>query len=152
VNAEIEFCLNRADQATILKHLLDCDSEFLPRLSERVEIPSYSLKIQESATRFEAWNASHLVGLLAAYCNDAEQRAAFITSVSILKQWQGKGIAQQLLDQCIARIRGLGFAQIELEVALDNSKAVLLYAGRGFVTQQANSTTAKMRLELGVRT
>ena len=130
-NAEIYLC-NKASAAQIAEHLLRCDADFVPPLSGRVDIYDYSQKIASKATRLEAWSGGTLVGLVAVYCNDQESRIAYITSVSVLQAWTGKGIAACLMSQCIEHAKASGMRQISLEVAGDNAPAIKLYKKSGF--------------------
>jgi ribosomal protein S18 acetylase RimI-like enzyme len=144
----IEFGLNKAASSQIVGHLSDCDVDFVPPLSERFEIKDYAEKIANKATRLEAWSGDKLVGLLAVYCNDQQQGSAFITSVSVLKEWKGRGIAAGLMQQCIAHVRTTGMRQISLEVARDNLPAIGLYEKSGFVTGITKEPFVVMSLNL----
>ncbi len=146
MSAAIEFCLNKASEQQIADHLLWCDADFLPPLSDRVEIDLYAGKIVGSAIRFEAWTGDVLIGLVAAYCNDSEGRVAYITSVSVLTAWQKRGIALCLLDQCIAHVQQQGFRRIALEVSGDNASAVSLYKKKNFTIHKVTGRTVTMHL------
>jgi GNAT superfamily N-acetyltransferase len=93
MNGQIQFYMNRAAKAQITELLVRCDADFVPQLSSRVAIPGYAEKITMNAARFEAWADDTLCGLVAAYCNDVERGSAYVTSVSVLHEYQGKGIA-----------------------------------------------------------
>lgn len=140
----IEYLLNNASEAEIAKHLARCDADFIPPLSGRVEINCYAKKIMSKATRFEAWSGGVLIGLVAAYYNDQNSRMAFITSVSILREWTGKGITMQLMSQCIKRAKETGMRQISLKVASANTSAIKLYKKNGFVLGEAESPFVSM--------
>ena len=94
MNEPIEYTVNQASAQLIAEHLLRCDADFIPQLSSRVEISSYSQKIASKATRWEAWSDGTLVGLVAAYCNNSESGTAYISTVSVLPEWTGRGIAR----------------------------------------------------------
>ncbi|MBK7646202.1 MAG: GNAT family N-acetyltransferase [Betaproteobacteria bacterium] len=144
----IQFSLNNASEAEIVGHLWHCDANFVPPLSDRVEINDYANKITNKAMRFEAWSGDKLVGLVGAYCNDQQRSVAFITSVSVLKEWMGKGIAESLIQQCIAHARVSGMRQISLEVASDNLPAIGLYEKSGFVAGKTYASFVAMDLYL----
>jgi len=144
----VEYDLNKASEAEIAEHLLCCDADFVPSLSSRVEINDYARKIAGKATRFEAWSGGMLVGLVAAYCNDQEKHIAYITSVSVLREWMGKGIAANLMKQCIEHAETSGMWQISLEVASDNTPAIKLYEKSGFVAGKVNAPFVTMDLYL----
>jgi len=142
----VEYLSNKASEAEITEHLSRCDADFVPPLSGRVEINDYAKKIASKATRFEAWSGGTLVGLVAAYCNDQEKHIAYITSVSVLREWTGKGIVYRLMNQCIEHAKALGMRQISLEVASGNTSAIKLYEKSGFVAGRANAPFVRMNL------
>lgn len=144
----VKYRLNEASEAEIAEHLLSCDADFVPPLSGRVEINAYAKKIAGKAARFEAWSDGRLVGLVAVYCNDSEKRIAYITSVSVVRESTGKGIAGSLMKRCIARIKALGMRQISLEVASGNTPAIGLYEKSGFVAGRTKASFVTMALYL----
>jgi ribosomal protein S18 acetylase RimI-like enzyme len=148
MNAVVECLTNKASEAEIAEHLSCCDADFVPPLSGRVEINDYAKKIASKATRFEAWSGGTLVGLVAAYCNDREKHIAYITSVSVLHEWMGKGVSARLMSRCIEHAKAFGMRQISLEVANDNTPAIRLYEKNGFVAGKANTPFVSMDLYL----
>lgn len=151
MSEQVAFSTNKASEAQIADHLSRCDASFVPPLSGRVEISSYAHKIASKATRFEAWDRT-LVGLLAVYCNDGERGVAYITSVSVLQEWRGKGIASHLLEHCIEHARAQAMQRVELEVDGENIGAVELYGKKGFVINAVNGRVVIMGLNLGKET
>jgi len=149
MNCALEFCINRASATQIATHLRTCDVSFVPPLSGRVAIDDYAYKIANRAMRFEAWANGDLVGLVATYCNDSEGHVAFITNVSVLPEWHGKGVASQLVERCIGQASEHSFACIELEVAQWNVAAIRLYEKHGFSTVRINGESAIMQLAIG---
>lgn len=149
---DVEYFYNKASEAEIIQHLQLCDMNFFPPLSERVEIIDYARKIADKATRFEVWSDSLLVGLVAAYCNDKKSSIAYITSVSILKEWMGQGLAARLLQQCITYVKGIGIQKIRLEVASDNVRAITLYEKNGFLVDKATARKIMVSMNLYLNT
>lgn len=144
--AAVEILRNRADATQVADHLRACDAAFVPPLGKRVDLDLYAQKIVQCAERFEAWSGEQLAGLVAAYCNDAGRRTAFVTSVSVLPPRHGEGIALRLLQACIAFVREAGFERIELEVDLQNSAATLLYGKLGFKATHSGDRSQTMHL------
>lgn len=142
--------LNRdtASVAQLCEHLQSCDKNFSPPLSSRVEIPYYANKLHKSAARYEAWSGYTLIGLVAVYQNAPDSRSAFISNVSVVKLWQGRGIAGQLLDLCIEEATKLKFTEIALDVSKSQPIAVSMYEKRGFRAQRTTSGMLKMHLTL----
>jgi ribosomal protein S18 acetylase RimI-like enzyme len=147
----LEYSSARASVAQITGHLLRCDEVFVPRLGARVDIGDYARKIAGKAQRFEAWTSNELVGLVATYCNAPDTDVAFVTTVSVLPAWQGRGIASHLLENCIAHVRKLGFARIELEVGDGNGTGTALYEKHGFSMAGDKDGMLRMALDLGKR-
>lgn len=145
---KIAVSVNQASVAEIIAHLLRADTSFEPSLSSRVDIHAYAQKLQDRAVRFEAWLGEELVGLVASYCNQSDKAKAFVTSVSILRQYQGQGIADRLMRQCIEHVRGIEFRQLELEVDQRSLTAVGLYQKLGFNTLRRDGTTLTMVMTL----
>lgn len=142
--ADVEFLLNTASVDEVAEHLRRCDCDFVPSLSSRVDIRNYAQKIANNATRFEAWASGTLIGLVAVYCNDQGSRVAYVTSVSVLQAWTGKGIAASLMNWSSGYARDAGMRQITLEVATSNGAAVRLYEKSGFVAGEVTDRTVTM--------
>lgn len=112
--------------------LRECDADFVPPLSQRVDLAAYARKITAQAARFEAWSDGRLVGLIAVYCNNREVGVAFITNVCIAPAFRGRGLASELLTRLIDHTRQDGWHDIQLEVDAGNDAALALYRRHGF--------------------
>lgn len=124
-----------ADAEAVLAHLRACDARFVPPLSGRVDLPAYAAKIAKHARRFEAWSGAELVALVALYDNDGTRETGFVTSVSVLPGWSGRGLARRLLAQAIAHAQAAGLRRVALDVAAANTAALALYRTLGFRTE-----------------
>ena len=113
------YTVNRASTSQVIRHLETCNENFMPPLSDRVNIKEYSLKLTRTGMRFEAWADEALVGLVAAYCDNSHDGAAFITNVSVQLRHQGQGVARRLLTNCKSYSEENFFQCIQLKV---NSK------------------------------
>lgn len=148
MSGTVEFGSNKASEAQIAEHLSHCDADFVPPLSSRVVISDYAKKIVANAIRFEAWSNGDLVGLAAMYCNDREKRVAYITSVSVLREWMGKGIATNLMRRCVEHAKEAEMERISLEVSSGNPAAIRLYEKCGFSAGKASAPFLTMDLYL----
>ena len=148
MSAPVRQADNAASAGEIAAHLELCDSRFVPRLSERVDIGAYAAKIAAHAVRFEAWSGGELVGLVAAYCNDAARATAFITSVSVLETWSGAGIAAALVRRCCEYAKLRSLRQVRLEVAAANADAIRLYERCGFTVAERSDSWLTMTIQL----
>jgi ribosomal protein S18 acetylase RimI-like enzyme len=145
---QISLTINRAGADQIARHLLRVDALYKPSLSSRIDIDAYSQKLHERTIRFEAWVAEELIGLVASYSNQSKKRAAFVTNVSVLSDFQGLGIASNLMRQCIEYSIHLGLSQIELEVDQRSLPAIKLYKKLGFNTLCESGSTLTMAIKL----
>ena len=128
----LKYKVKTASKEQIYSHLKECDGNFTPPLSSRGDLLDYSRKIFEKSVSFEAWQDKVLVGMINAYLNDPSSQTGFITNVSILKEYMGKGIASTLLEMCMEHARNLSYTGLKLEVSRENSAAIKLYSRAGF--------------------
>jgi len=133
ITNNIIYKVQTADHNEVLGHLEKCDENFTPRLSKGRDIAAYSQKIVKNSVTFEAWAGTELIGLVAAYFNDEKKITGFITNVSTLKEYFGKGIATQLMKNCISYGKEQQFDAITLEVAKNNNSAIQLYKKYDFL-------------------
>lgn len=144
----LQFDTNRSDAGAVEAHLRACDAQFVPPLSARVDLAAYGAKLVSQAILFEAWSGNHLVGLVAGYANDPKRQDSFITNVSVLPEWHGKGIAKRLLGTFVDHARVAGFARVVLSVDARNQPARALYRNHGFTDGPGNGTTLEMAFNL----
>jgi len=118
----------------VLRHLKRCDGHFVPPLSSRVDLLDYARKIHKNAVSFEAWDEDthSLVGMINAYLNDPKGQAAYITNVSVAREYMGQGVASVLLAMCLALAQADHFSIVKLEVLPENVPAMRLYTRAGF--------------------
>ena len=142
----IRYNINTATADDLTIHLRACDANFIPALSEKVDIEDYAQKLSKHAVNFEAWDGGVLAGLIAAYFNDTENGLGYITNVSTVGGYGGRGIASTLLQKCIAYGQAQQFESIGLEVNKQSLAAISLYQKFGFVTVGETDTMLKMNL------
>ena len=97
---------------------------------------------------FEAWTVDKLIGLVAAYMNDTHTHQAFITSVSVIKEYYVTGVALEVLSMCIRYAEIHRFSTISLEVNKLNKVAVQLYEKYGFKIFAEEGALYLMKLEI----
>lgn len=147
--SDISYRRGGATRAQILEHLEECDADFSPPLHTYADLPDYSAKIAGRAVTFEAWSGGVLAGLVAAYLNDPEGRAGFITNVSVLRGFARRGIASRLVADALDFARAGGFETVSLEVEASNGAAVGLYEKLGFERAEGgDGRRVRMRVRL----
>lgn len=141
--------MNASNALTIEWHLRECDKRFSPRLSDRVEIGNYARKLASLADRFEAWNDSHLVGMVAAYLNNADTRLGFVSNVTVCSEFEGVGLASELMCKCFQLARDKGCRALELEVGESDQRTQEFYFKHGFkLTGKDRSGFLRMNKDL----
>jgi ribosomal protein S18 acetylase RimI-like enzyme len=134
---KIKYQINKSSYNDVYDHLIACDVYFVPRLSEKIAIDTYSKKIIDNAIRIEAWKNNVLVGLIAFYSNK-ENSFAYITNVSVLNEFNGIGVAKKLMQETIYEVQKIKYKTIRLEVNKSNSKAIDLYRLLDFEIYEEN--------------
>lgn len=142
------FRSNSASAHDLTTLLRECDAQFVPRLSQRVDLDSYATKLFNHAELFEAWAATAFVGVVAAYMNNESSRCGFISNVCVLPSHGGKGIATQLLAMCKQKMIDSGLGAVELEVSPNNFAAIRLYEKNGFQCIAKSNESWLMRCPL----
>jgi ribosomal protein S18 acetylase RimI-like enzyme len=141
---------NSATKNDLLLHLEMCDSLFIPPLTTKVALKEYAVKIHENGILFEAWNKKYLIGLIATYFNDPERSIGFITNVSVVKEYNNKGVATELLKITKKYAIENDFKKIKLEVNPGNEIALQFYIKNNFkiITKEANSVIMELLLNI----
>lgn len=127
--SSFNFEINRSSPYDICLHLLNVDILFVPRLSDYVDIPTYSEKLANYAERVEVWCDDKLVGLLAYYKSPDK---IFISNVSLELPYQGLGLAKQLFNYLFDTASLSSIERIELKVNVKNIRATKFYFNLGF--------------------
>ncbi|KKG09285.1 N-acetyltransferase [Methanosarcina sp. 2.H.A.1B.4] len=117
---------------------------FIPPLNQMVDINKYSDKLVHNADCFFIQNHRKNIGFLAIYTNDYSRKIAFISSVSIVPEYQGIGISQKLIDFSIEHARKKGMKYIKLEVNENNIKAIKLYKKNRFSVKSNDNSSLLM--------
>lgn len=148
MEAGLELRLNTGTAKQVVGHLVLCDVQFVYFLRGRVDIPTYAAKIAALADRFEAWSGDTLVGLVAAYF-DGQTARAYVTNVSVLPAWCGRGVASELLRRCVSHARDMRMQEIALHVDRHNAAAIALYERIGFKHGDGKEPRQSMALQIG---
>ena len=125
-----------------------CDKDFVPPLSQRVEISDYCMKLISMAEIISYRRDGELQGVLAIYCNDHTGQTAYISSVCVHPDWRGRGVGARLLDYSISLAKIKGMKKIRLEVSRANSAAFTLYSQRDFKVTDIAIDTVFMEREI----
>lgn len=144
---DILYTIENLEDKELLSFLREIDSDvtlFYP-ISRRVDLFEYSRKLILNATHFCARNHNNLIGLISVYLNDCISKIGYITLVHVCVNFRNYGIASNLLDQVIVEAKKYGFKIIDLEVYIQNRKAINLYQKKGFFIKEEKKDSYIMR-------
>lgn len=82
--------------------------------------------------RIKATFIDNFIGFIAGNIQKKDS-TGWITTIAVLPEFQNRGIAQQLLEECEIR---MNVAKIKLTVRKSNSKAIHLYEKNGYFVQE----------------
>lgn len=103
------------------------------RFIEGVDLDAFLQKLGERAELVSEADGRRCRGFVAFYCNNLDTRRAFITLVLVAPQDRATGLGRTLVSRVLDICRDRGFSACGLEVRSDNTAAIAMYAGLGFV-------------------
>lgn len=140
----IDFKMQKSKVEDIYTHLLNIDTDIIPKLSSSVNLEEFSKKVFDNTIRFEAWHTDKLIGLISVYYNDFDTRIGFINHVGVLREYRGFRISDTLLTSAVRYGSDKGFKSLKLEVSEESNAAKQLYVKHGFKVEKINNTAVKM--------
>lgn len=117
-----------SDVFNLLKELsIEPHGSFLPN-----NISRYANKILSKATLVNEFDNHQLVGFLAFYANNVENKIAYLSVIVIDKNYRRMGLARKLLTKAVEMINNLDFKYFDLHVSESNNQAIDLYTAHNF--------------------
>jgi ribosomal protein S18 acetylase RimI-like enzyme len=143
--------IHRLTETEIYTYLLENDQIFIPCLTSRVNLLNYATKLNKFADHFCAFFKDRLIGFLGCYFNDPKNNIAFISTLSVNREFQRRGVAKKLLETTIIYGFENGFKQMKLSVHKSNISAITLYSEAGFLELSRSLNQLEMALDLKKR-
>jgi ribosomal protein S18 acetylase RimI-like enzyme len=147
----IEYRWNDKEYLTHEKfyQLLKQFGDLLPDpMSERVDLNEYTDKWLRYADILLAIDKGKVIGLRVLYANDLETRCAHGLLLSILPQYQGRGIGRKMYLLSIELAKSRGMTKFFLFVHYENQVAINLYKSLGFFETNRNYPKITMQLNI----
>ena len=119
--------------AELYQFLKEIDEDFSPNLSSKVVLSEYAEKIQNKAKLIIDIDNNIIRGLVVLYCNDLDNKNAYISLVGVKKDYRGRGIARNMMKEAI-QVAKEGGMKI-LGIHSNNPLALNLYKSLGFETK-----------------
>jgi ribosomal protein S18 acetylase RimI-like enzyme len=92
--------------------------------------------IAADGIQFVALDGDRVIGwadILRGWAHAIEHRGSL--GIGVLSHYRGMGIGERLLRACLEKARAKGLTRVELEVRMDNQRAIRLYERLGFVRE-----------------
>ena len=118
------------DKEIIYSFLKKIDDDFSPKLSSKVNLLEYVDKIISCSKLLIDCKDEVLRGLVVLYCNNTNERIAYIPLVGVDSLYRGRGIAKNLLLEAIDISKSNGMKCVQ--VHSNNPIAIKMYQNIGF--------------------
>ncbi|MBT7038658.1 MAG: GNAT family N-acetyltransferase [Bacteroidetes bacterium] len=144
-----KFSNNSLNQRTLYNLLVKLDGFYIPKISDRVNLRAYSVKLlQYGKVFYVKADVGEYIGLLAIYVNDIINHNAFISSIGILPEYHGLGISEKLINKAFAVAIKNGMKSVSLEANNNNNRALGFYKKCGFFEEKRIGDTFFMTKNL----
>ena len=121
---EIQACLRTAFAHFLDSYTREAFLDTVPTVENvRGRFHSMSLFVAEDGER-------KVIGTVAWYLKSAEE--GYLRGMAVLPAWQGKGVAQQLLQAAEAHIRSHGCSRVGLDTTDPLERAIHFYEKQGY--------------------
>jgi len=128
--------------------LKEYDDQFYPLLSLRLDLEKYSKKLSQNSTIIFFRKKEKIIGFIAFYDNNRTLGYAFISLICVLKEYQGKGIGERLMNKCISYVKNKNFKSIKLEVDNKNINGLSFYSKLGFNVEEIKQQSLILKRKL----
>ena len=139
MNFEINIIKNNTE--SIYSYLNKYSDNFTPSLRGRINLSAFSEKIYSSAIQFWIKYNNEPIAFAACYFNHPQKKFGYITTISVVEDFQNKGIGIKLLNKIIVYAKSNQFKEIRLEVFNRNEKAINFYLKHGFTVLEQKENT-----------
>ena len=138
----------RRSKTQIMEYLIYNNDLFNPPLNLRVNVEIFASKIFSNAEQWWVFQDENPIAFMACYFNNFDKRIGFVTSISVMKDYQNKSFGTKLINSAIEYGKNKDFKKIRLEVYEKNSKAILFYRKCDFLPVKNQNGMILMNLEL----
>jgi ribosomal protein S18 acetylase RimI-like enzyme len=123
------------DPKSIEKFITACEEQDNSQFRTKADIKAYTSKLIDLADMLLIMNDRGIVGLIAGYNNDVENKSAFISYLGVGFEYRRRGIGRALLKAMMDLSVRRGMHTTRLETQFKNTSALALYQSEGLVIQ-----------------
>ncbi len=135
----------------LLSLLNTLDPFYNPKISSKVKLDEYAKKLLSNGEVYVVMHKENDVGLIAIYTNDTQGGVAYLSSLGLLPQFQGKGISQSMMIKVFKLCEDKSMNIIRLETGEQNEKAIRFYKNNGFKIILINNDLSYVIMEKKLR-
>ena len=117
----------------LLRFLCEIDKDFPIKLSEKTDLNLLAEKFCSLGEVGYIKTEDRIVAAVCGYMNDMETKEAYISVVGTLREYRGRGHAQELIEEFIEKSKISGMKSVKLHTRNSNFGAIRLYEKLGFV-------------------
>lgn len=115
-----------------------------PSITEQnISIKEYCHKLIDQGVVIGCTNPNKCA-IIAGYCNDLENRVAYISSLIVSPNLRGRGVGKALIKSFEEYALGCGMIKIRLEVFNQNKNVVDFYIKQGYILSDKNENSFYM--------
>ncbi len=129
----------QAYRAIRLEALRDSPQAFGTTYADMLAKPQgfWQLRLEDAASAKSSWllfarRAGSVLGMIGAFADPPESRAAAVISVFVTPAERGQGVSRLLMHAILERLAQAGFTQAHLSVNIEQKAALRLYQNFGF--------------------
>lgn len=117
----------------LINYLYNHDKDFPIPITNKVDIEKYVQKILKLGHCLISFDNKKIVGILIYYDNDIETNTAFLSLVSVDKEYRNQGIASKMINHLIKNMENVDYIKyIDVPTHITNETAIILYKKFGF--------------------
>ncbi|WP_242117935.1 GNAT family N-acetyltransferase [Aestuariivivens sediminicola] len=114
----------------------------------KINFESYVSKLMEHAKIFSDYRSNQLIAFIAYYSNDPLNERGYLSMLAIHPEYQNRGYGKKLLNLAIEDLRSENFKYFDLQVVMNNKRALKIYQSFGFNLLRMDKKCVFMRLIL----
>ena len=144
----IEMLRNNLSKDRLCRYLELIDDSFSPSLSDRINLDVFAEKLIKHGEIISIVENDDVLAGIGFYANDQNEYQAYVTFISVNKQYRRLGYADKLINEAMVVAKEKKMKKMALSVKKDNIGAVNLYKKHGFIVKGQERGRLNMTKEL----
>lgn len=129
---------------TVSAYLSSVNNDFPIPLTQKVDLAEYAAKVLSRGIALAMFDGCEIVGLAAGYVNDVTGLSAYLSVLSVSKEYRGRGLGSALVRAFEREAVSSGMERLMLDTHESNVAACSLYEGMGYRTDGARDEVGNL--------